>query len=231
MFEGFRSEHITLRNGLSIHARSGGAGPAVLLLHGYPQTSACWHVIAPKFVAAGFSVIAPDLRGYGASDKPVSSADHGTYSKRAMAADQIELMRHFGHGCFSVAGHDRGGRVAHRLALDHPDCVNRVAVLDIAPTAITRAPTATLRRDIITGSSWSNRLPSRRSSSAPIPISTSRASSRPGAKAAWRSMLALPWRNIVVRFASQPASRPHARTIVPPRASTSLTIPPMGINA
>ncbi|HEX7954577.1 MAG TPA: alpha/beta hydrolase, partial [Burkholderiales bacterium] len=127
---------IALSNGVSIQARIGGMGPPVLLLHGYPQTSACWHAVAPRLVAAGFRVIAPDLRGYGGSDKPASSDDHSTYSKRTMAADQVELMRHFGYDRFHVAGHDRGGRVAHRLALDHPECVKRVAVLDIAPTAV-----------------------------------------------------------------------------------------------
>lgn len=111
MFEGFRSELIALSNGVSIQARIGGMGPPVLLLHGYPQTSACWHAAAPRLVAAGFKVIAPDLRGYGASDKPASSDDHSTYSKRTMAADQVELMRHFGYDRFYVAGHDRGGRI------------------------------------------------------------------------------------------------------------------------
>ncbi|HEX7953078.1 MAG TPA: alpha/beta hydrolase [Burkholderiales bacterium] len=135
MFEGFRAERIALSNGISINTRTGGIGPPVLLLHGYPQTSACWHAVAPRLVAAGYSVIAPDLRGYGSSDKPASGADHCTYSKRVMAADQVELMRHLGHERFCVAGHDRGGRVSHRLALDHQDCVKRVAVLDIAPTA------------------------------------------------------------------------------------------------
>lgn len=148
MFEGFRTERIALSNGVSIQTRIGGIGPPVLLLHGYPQTSACWHAVAPRLVAAGFGVIAPDLRGYGASDKPESSADHGTYSKRVMAADQVELMRHLGHERFFVAGHDRGGRVAHRLALDHQDSVKRLAVLDIAPTATMYESTD---RDFATG--------------------------------------------------------------------------------
>jgi haloacetate dehalogenase len=148
MFGGFRTERIVLSNGLLIYARIGGEGPPVLLLHGYPQTSACWRSVAPKLVAAGFCVIAPDLRGYGASDKPASSADHSTYSKRAMAADQVELMRQLGHPRFHIAGHDRGGRVAHRLALDYPGCVMRLAVLDIAPTATTYDNTD---RDFATG--------------------------------------------------------------------------------
>ena len=135
MFEGFDDRRIPLSTGVTIRARIGGEGPPVLLLHGYPQTSACWHMVAPRLVAAGFTVIASDLRGYGASDKPASTPDHATYSKRAMAADQVELMRRLGHDRFRLAGHDRGGRVAHRLALDHPAAVEKVAVLDIAPTA------------------------------------------------------------------------------------------------
>lgn len=135
MFDGFRTERITLANGLAIQARLAGDGPPVLLLHGYPQSSACWHKVAPLLVAAGFSVVATDLRGYGASDKPASRSHHATYSKRAMAADQVEVMRRLGHDRFFLAGHDRGGRVAHRLTLDHPDAVRRLAVLDIAPTA------------------------------------------------------------------------------------------------
>ncbi|RJG46277.1 alpha/beta hydrolase [Mesorhizobium sp. DCY119] len=141
MFAGFRDERIVLSTGISIRARIGGDGPPVLLLHGYPQTSACWHAVAPRLIAAGFTVVATDLRGYGASDKPHSSPDHLTYSKRAMAADQVEVMRRLGHNRFSVAGHDRGGRVARRLALDHSNAVERFAVLDIAPTATMYANT------------------------------------------------------------------------------------------
>jgi haloacetate dehalogenase len=148
MFENFTQQRVTLSNGLRIHVRAGGNGLPVLLLHGYPQTSACWHAVAPKLVTAGFSVIIPDLRGYGASDKPPSSANHVTYSKRVMAADQVELMQHLGHDRFYLAGHDRGGRVAHRLALDHPACVERIAVLDIVPTATMYAKTD---RDFATG--------------------------------------------------------------------------------
>ncbi len=135
MFEGFTDHRIPLATGVTVRARIAGAGPPVLLLHGYPQTSACWHAVAPRLVAAGFTVVVPDLRGYGASDKPVSTPDHAPYSKRAMAADQVALMRHLGHDRFCLAGHDRGGRVAHRAALDFPDAIARVAVLDIAPTA------------------------------------------------------------------------------------------------
>lgn len=134
MFEGFSDERITLASGLTLRVRAAGDGPPVLLLHGYPQTHACWHLVAPRLVAAGFRVVASDLRGYGGSDKPASAAPHETYSKRAMAADQVELMQRLGHPRFHLAGHDRGGRVAHRLALDHPQAVARMAVLDIAPT-------------------------------------------------------------------------------------------------
>ncbi|WP_375228509.1 alpha/beta fold hydrolase [Roseobacter sp. S98] len=120
--------------GISVNYARAGSGPPVLLLHGHPQTHIVWRGIAPQLVAAGYQVIAPDLRGYGDSDKPASDAAHLTYSKRVMAQDQIALMASLGHDRFAVVGHDRGGRVAHRLALDFPDAVERLAVLDIAPT-------------------------------------------------------------------------------------------------
>ncbi|MBM4187599.1 MAG: alpha/beta hydrolase [Gemmatimonadetes bacterium] len=116
-----------------IHGVVGGSGPPVLLLHGYPQTHAIWHKVAPP-LARRFTVVATDLRGYGASSKPVSTPDHAVYSKRAMAADQIRVMESLGFDRFAVAGHDRGGRVAHRMALDHPTRVTRWAALDIVPT-------------------------------------------------------------------------------------------------
>ena len=119
---------------IDIHYASAGKGPPVLLLHGHPQTHIVWRRFGPQLVAAGYQVIASDLRGYGDSEKPDSDAEHLTYSKRAMARDQIALMASLGHDRFSLVGHDRGGRVAHRLALDFPDAVDRVAVLDIAPT-------------------------------------------------------------------------------------------------
>ncbi len=117
----------------------GGQGLPLLLLHGFPQTHLTWHRVAPA-LAQHFTVVAPDLRGYGDSDKPGADRpgtdpDHVRYSKRAMAADQVALMRVLGHDRFAVVGHDRGGRVGHRMALDHPDAVERLAVLDIAPTA------------------------------------------------------------------------------------------------
>lgn len=112
----------------------GGSGLPVLLLHGHPQTQATWHAVAPRLAAAKHPVFAADLRGYGDSDRPPSTDDHTPYAKRAMAADMVALMRACGHDRFAVVGHDRGGRVAHRMALDHPGTVDRLAVLDIAPT-------------------------------------------------------------------------------------------------
>ena len=134
MFKGFARQEVTTADGVRIFARSAGTGPAVLLLHGYPQTHACWHHVAPGLVDAGLHVVVSDLRGYGQSAKPADSADHSIYSKRAMAADQVALMAALGHEHFMVAGHDRGGRVALRMARDHPERVARLAVLDIAPT-------------------------------------------------------------------------------------------------
>jgi haloacetate dehalogenase len=118
----------------------GGAGPPLLLLHGYPQNRSMWHAVAP-ILAESFTVVASDLRGYGASDKPPSGENHAAYSKRAMAADQVALMAALGFDRFDVAGHDRGGRVAHRMALDHPSVVGRLAVLDIVATRTVFATT------------------------------------------------------------------------------------------
>ncbi len=132
MFEGFERIQIETR-GATINAVRGGEGPPVLLLHGYPQTLAMWHLVMPRLTAS-FTVVASDLRGYGDSSKPEGGEEHGGYSKRAMAADQVEVMRTLGFGSFAVVGHDRGGRVAHRMALDHPQSVTRLAVLDIVPT-------------------------------------------------------------------------------------------------
>ncbi|HEX3825779.1 MAG TPA: alpha/beta hydrolase [Sporichthyaceae bacterium] len=119
--------------GVEIAVWSAGAGPPVLMLHGYPQTHAMWHRVAPV-LAERFTVVAPDLRGYGASGKPPGSATHIEYAKRTMAADQVAVMDALGFDRFALVGHDRGGRVGHRLALDHPDRVERLAVLDIVPT-------------------------------------------------------------------------------------------------
>jgi haloacetate dehalogenase len=117
-----------------IRVRHAGSGPPVLLLHGHPQTHVMWHAVAPQ-LAEDFTVVAADLRGYGESSKPSTTPDHEPYSKRAMARDQVEVMRQLGFERFAVAGHDRGGRCAYRMALDHPEPVERLAVLDIVPTA------------------------------------------------------------------------------------------------
>ncbi len=131
-FPGFEIRDIKTSEA-TIHCVIGGRGPAVLLLHGYPQTHVTWRKVAQQ-LAQEFTVIAPDLRGYGASSKPPDGENHAGYSKRAMAKDQIELMEQLGFKSFSVVGHDRGGRVGHRMALDHADRVKRLAVLDIVPT-------------------------------------------------------------------------------------------------
>ncbi len=127
-------------NGVRIHTAVGGEGPPLLLLHGHPQTHLTWHKIAPR-LAERFTVVAADLRGYGDSSKPTGGSGHANYAKRAMAADQVEMMRVLGFERFAVVGHDRGGRVAHRMALDYPATVERLAVLDIAPTATMYART------------------------------------------------------------------------------------------
>ena len=132
MFEGFELHRVDTGEA-TIRARIGGSGPPLLLLHGNPQTHLMWHAVAPA-LAERFTVVAADLRGYGESSKPETSADHEPYSKRAMARDQVALMRHFGFERFMVAGHDRGGRCAYRMALDRPDTVTQLAVLDIIPT-------------------------------------------------------------------------------------------------
>jgi haloacetate dehalogenase len=115
-----------------LRVRRGGSGPPVLLLHGHPRTHATWHRVAPLLVG-DLTVVCPDLRGYGGSSKPPSTPDHEPYSKRAMARDCLALMRRLGHDRFAVVGHDRGGYVAFRLALDHPEAVGRLAVLDDVP--------------------------------------------------------------------------------------------------
>lgn len=139
-FEGFRRLDIAVGDGLTIRAAVGGEGPPLLLLHGHPQTHITWRKVAPG-LAGRFTVVAADLRGYGDSSKPEGGGDHAAYAKRAMAYDMVVAMRALGHDRFAVAGHDRGGRVAHRMALDHPEAVSRVAVFDIAPTATMYART------------------------------------------------------------------------------------------
>jgi len=128
-------------NNVQINYVRAGEGPPLLLLHGHPQNLVVWRKVAVDFVKAGYQVIASDLRGYGDSSKPEGGLNHSEYSKRQMAKDQVELMSQLGHDRFVVIGHDRGGRVAHRMALDHPDAVERIVVIDIAPTATMYAKT------------------------------------------------------------------------------------------
>jgi haloacetate dehalogenase len=128
----FRSIKV-LTDDIEISVAHGGSGPPLLLLHGYPETHVMWHAVA-QALARHFHVVCPDLRGYGDSDKPKGAPDHSAYSKRAMAQDMVEVMASLGHQTFMVAGHDRGARVTHRMALDHPDRVLKACVMDIAPT-------------------------------------------------------------------------------------------------
>jgi len=131
-FDGFDLSQIDVGEA-TLRVRHGGAGPPLLLLHGFPETHMMWTKVAPE-LARDFTVIAPDLRGYGGSSKPLTSDDHEPYSKRAMGRDALALMRRFGFERFDLAGHDRGGRVAYRLALDHPEAIRRLSILDIIPT-------------------------------------------------------------------------------------------------
>ena len=132
MFDGYTAGTFDSA-GVAIAYWTKGDGPPLLLIHGYPQTHVMWHNQA-EALSERFTVVAADLRGYGDSAKPPGDADHANYSKRAMANDLVGLMAHLGHARFAAAGHDRGGRVAYRMALDHPDTVTRLAVLDIVPT-------------------------------------------------------------------------------------------------
>lgn len=132
MIPGFERTQIATA-GTTINVVHGGSGPPLLLMHGYPQTHLMWRLIAPT-LAAEHTVVMTDLRGYGDSGKPPGGDDHVAYAKRTMAAEQVEVMRRLGHERFAVVGHDRGGRVAHRMALDHRERVTKVAVLDIVPT-------------------------------------------------------------------------------------------------
>jgi haloacetate dehalogenase len=129
---GFKAAKVQT-SGATINVVTGGSGPPLLLLHGAPFSHISWRLVAPE-LAKQYTLVAPDLRGYGDSSKPPDGENHANYSKRAMALDGIEVMKHFGFDRFPVVGHDRGGRVAHRMALDHPEKVMKVAVLDIVPT-------------------------------------------------------------------------------------------------
>jgi haloacetate dehalogenase len=129
---GLAEHDLTVGDG-RYHVVAGGSGPPVLLLHGFPQTHLCWAAIAPR-LSGSFTVVAPDLRGYGASTAPAGGPHGEGYTKRELAADMVELMDALGHSRFGVVGHDRGARVAYRLALDHPTRVNRIAVVNVVPT-------------------------------------------------------------------------------------------------
>jgi haloacetate dehalogenase len=143
LFVGFQTRHIPT-SGATIHVRTAGSGPPLLLLHGFPQTNVIWHKIAPE-LARRFTVVAPDLRGYGFSSKPPDGENHRGYSKRVMATDQVEVMRALGFKRFAVVGHDRGGRVAWRLATEQPEHVTRAVILDIVPK-----PYASVTREFAT---------------------------------------------------------------------------------
>jgi haloacetate dehalogenase len=132
-FTAFTAHDVPTSGGVTIHAVKGGSGPPLLLLHGAPMTHYTWRDVAPR-LAEQYTVVAADLRGYGDSSQPQGLPDHSNYAKRAMALDQIDVMRHFGFERFAVVGQDRGGRVAHRMALDHPDAVTRAVFIDIVPT-------------------------------------------------------------------------------------------------
>ncbi|RNM12504.1 alpha/beta fold hydrolase [Nocardioides pocheonensis] len=132
MFEGFETSYVDTGDA-TIRVRHGGEGPPILLLHGHPRTSATWHRVAPLLVERGMAVVCPDLRGYGGSRGPAPTVDHSAHSKRAVAGDLARVMDRLGHERFALAGHDRGGPVALRLTLDHPDRVERVAFLDCLP--------------------------------------------------------------------------------------------------
>ena len=133
LYPGFQVRDVETEPGVHIHVCHGGGGPPLLLLHGHPQTHAIWHKVAPE-LARHFTLVLADLRGYGDSSKPPGLPDHANYSKRTMALDMLAVMRAFGHERFAVLAHDRGARVAHRLAIDHAEAVTRLVTLDIAPT-------------------------------------------------------------------------------------------------
>ncbi|GAA4689725.1 alpha/beta hydrolase [Nocardioides nanhaiensis] len=133
MFPGFDLERVRVADDVELRVRVGGEGPAVVLLHGHPRTHTTWHRVAPLLADAGYRVVCPDLRGYGRSSKPDPDEDRRVYCDRTMAADVVALAAHLGHERFAVVGHDRGSYVAYRAALDHPERVSRLAVLDSIP--------------------------------------------------------------------------------------------------
>jgi haloacetate dehalogenase len=153
MFDGFEASDVEVAPGVALHVRRAGTGAPVVLLHGYPQTGVCWHRVAPA-LAETYTVVVPDLRGYGRSSTPPDDGVHSTYSKRTMAADVAALMSSLGHDRFAVVGHDRGGRVAYRMALDHPGRVERLCTLDIIPTVEQFELLASSRRTAVFSFHW-----------------------------------------------------------------------------
>lgn len=133
MFDGFKEFTITVEDGINIFGVQSGSGPPLLLMHGFPQSRHIWHIISPE-LAKSYTVIAPDLRGYGASSKPAGDDKHSQYAKSAMARDMKTVMSKLGHDSFFVCAHDRGARVAHKLCVDYPQSVKKAIFLDIAPT-------------------------------------------------------------------------------------------------
>ena len=153
VFEGFEETSVTVEPAIELRVRVAGSGSPVVLLHGYPQSGVCWHRVAPA-LAEHHTVVVPDLRGYGHSSTPADDAEHTVYSKRRMAADVVALMEALGHDRFAVVGHDRGGRVAYRTALDHPDRVERLCTLDIVPTIEQFEVLASSRQAAVFGFHW-----------------------------------------------------------------------------
>src|SRR6476659_5186961 len=153
VFDGFEETSITVEPAIELLVRVAGSGSPVVLLHGYPQSGLCWHRVAPA-LAEHHTVVVPDLRGYGRSSTPADDAEHTVYSKRRMAADVVALMEALGHDRFAVVGHDRGGRVAYRTALDHPDRVERLCTVDIVPTIEQFELLASSRRAAVGGFHW-----------------------------------------------------------------------------
>ena len=153
MFEGFDERSIDVAPGVALHVRIAGTGTPVVLLHGYPQNGVCWHRVAPA-LAERHSVVVPDLRGYGRSSTPPDDDGHTVYSKRTMASDIAALMSSLGHERFAVVGHDRGGRVAYRTALDHPARVTRLCTLDIVPTIEQFEALSSSRKAAVGGFHW-----------------------------------------------------------------------------
>jgi haloacetate dehalogenase len=153
MLEGFDETRIEVETGVELRVRTAGSGAPVVLLHGYPQNGLCWHRVAPA-LAERHSVVVPDLRGYGQSSTPPDDEHHTVYSKRRMASDIVTMMDVLGYERFAIVGHDRGGRVAYRAALDHADRVERLAVLDIIPTVEQFELLSSSRRSAVFAFHW-----------------------------------------------------------------------------